>query len=63
MNRGRFSKGPDDRRHLFTPEERSRGGRTRWRQIQAIWRAALNLARSGQQDRIAEDCKRRGIGA
>ena len=30
-NPGRFQKGPDPRRHQFTPEERSRGGKTTWR--------------------------------
>jgi hypothetical protein len=30
-NRGSFRPGPDRRRHRFTPQERSRGGRAAWR--------------------------------
>jgi hypothetical protein len=39
MSRGRFKKGPDPRRHLFTPEERGRGGQTTWRKLmdEAPW--------------------------
>lgn len=42
-NKGRFKRGYDERRHLLTPEERKRGGETRWRQVRAIWRAVMNL--------------------
>jgi hypothetical protein len=30
-NRTSFRRGPDRRRHVFTAEERSRGGQTTWR--------------------------------
>jgi hypothetical protein len=39
MSQGHFKKGPDPRRHIFTDEERSRGGQTTWRKLmeEAPW--------------------------
>lgn len=37
-NRGSFRKGPDRRRHTFTPEERARGGRNSWLTFMAQFR-------------------------
>ena len=38
-----FRPGPDPRRHRFTREECSRGGRTTWRRIMTELRLAMNL--------------------
>jgi hypothetical protein len=40
---GRFRKGPDPRRHVFTREEQSRGGRTTWNRYMRQWRAEMKL--------------------
>lgn len=42
-NRGWFCRGTDPRRHQLTLEERQRGGWTRWLQIMAELRTAMNL--------------------
>jgi len=42
-NSGSFKKGPDPRRHIFTKEDRSRGGLTSWWRTMIIVRASMGL--------------------
>jgi hypothetical protein len=38
---GSFAAGPDARRHVFTPEQRSRGGSTTWSRYMRQWRGEM----------------------
>ncbi len=40
---GSFRSGPDSRRHVFTQEERSRGGRTSWARMLPEVRLSMSV--------------------